>query len=205
MLSILECLPVALVTALLAATLAVEAGLLIGVFLPGGTALLLLGATAVPTPLAVAVATLASLVGGWYGLHRGRRWTGTTAPAALTERRSTRFLARLLNTATRPGLGTGRSILLAGVGQGIGGARTLTPRLLGARGVRTRRWLLGAAPAALIWSLVMVNAGDLGAAALAALDPSPVGTAIVVGTAALVLGGVTLLRRRRPGSRLALG
>lgn len=195
MLSILEGLPVVLVAMLSAALVTAEAGLLVGVFLPGGSALLVLGASSVPILVAIPMATVATLLGGWYGLHRGRRWTDAPPTEHLDRNRATQFLGRLLDRATRPGVGTFRAGLFGGLGQGFAGSRTLVPRLLGARGVRHRQWLWGAAPAALIWSIVMVNAGDLGASALAALDPSPVLLLVVLSTAVL-LTAARILRRR---------
>ena len=133
----------------------IEAALLIGIVLPGASALLVLGVCThlglVPLPLAMVIGALAALAGSNIAYALGR-----TRPTAITSRWLSSPRARRARVLlTRFG---GASVFF---GQWVVGARTLVPRLSAAAGLPYSRFLPWNIPAASAWASVMVVMGYL--------------------------------------------
>lgn len=171
---------------------AAEGALVIGVVLPGASAALVTGALAtagvLPLPAALAAVACGALLGGQLAYLAGRRGRGTSAALArlAAARGRTGRLARavLLRRPRR------RDVLVA---QWLVGARTLVPRLAGARGLSYRRFAAVHMPVSLVWGAGLVT---LGAAAGAAYQQ--VGALLTgIGLAVLVLLAALLALHRR--------
>ena len=161
-----------------------EAALVIGVVLPGSSALLTLGVFAdsgfVPLPVALAVGTAAALAGSNLSFAAGRY-----RPGGL----SSRWLANAKGQRARAVLSRfGGSAVL--VGQWVVGARTLTPRFAAAAGLPYRRFLPWNLPSAATWGLVWVAVGYGASAAYQQWSWLAVVVAVVL------VGGLLLVGRR---------
>lgn len=146
-------LPGPLLVLALALLVVAEAALVIGVVLPGSSALLTLGVFSdsgvVPLPAALVVGTVTALVGSNLSFAAGR-----CRPGAL----SSRWLAGTKGRRARVVLSRyGGSAVL--VGQWVVGARTLTPRFAAAAGLPYRRFLPWNLPSAALWGFVWVAVG----------------------------------------------
>ena len=146
-------LPGPLFVLVVAAFVVAEAALVIGVVLPGSSALLTLGVFSdsgvVPLPVALAVGTVAALVGSNLSYAAGHYRPGALGSRWLTSvkgRRARVVLSRF-----------GGSAVL--VGQWVVGARTLTPRFAAAAGLSYRRFLPWNLPSAAVWGFVWVAVG----------------------------------------------
>jgi membrane protein DedA with SNARE-associated domain len=146
-------LPGPLFVLVVAAFVVAEAALVIGVVLPGSSALLTLGVFSdnglVPLPAALVVGTVAALVGSNLSFAAGRYRPGGLSSRWLTGTKGRR--ARLV--LSRFG---GSAVL---VGQWVVGARTLTPRFAAAAGLSYRRFLPWNLPSAAVWGVVWVAVG----------------------------------------------
>jgi membrane protein DedA with SNARE-associated domain len=146
-------LPGPLFVLVVAAFVVAEAALVIGVVLPGSSALLTLGVFSdnglVPLPAALVVGTVAALVGSNLSFAAGRYRPGGLSSRWLTGTKGRR--ARLV--LSRFG---GSAVL---VGQWVVGARTLTPRFAAAAGLSYRRFLPWNLPSAAVWGVVWVVVG----------------------------------------------
>jgi membrane protein DedA with SNARE-associated domain len=146
-------LPGPLFVLVVAAFVVAEAALVIGVVLPGSSALLTLGVFSdngvVPLPAALVVGTIAALVGSNLSFAAGRYRPGGLSSRWLTGTKGRR--ARLV--LRRFG---GSAVL---VGQWVVGARTLTPRFAAAAGLSYRRFLPWNLPSAVVWGVVWVEVG----------------------------------------------
>jgi len=161
-----------------------EAALVVGVVLPGSSALLTLGVFAdsglVALPAALAVGTVAALAGSNLSFAAGRY-----RPGAL----SSRWLTSAKGRRARVVLGRyGGSAVL--VGQWVVGARTLTPRFAAAAGLPYRRFLPWSLPSAATWGLVWVAVGYGASEAYQRWS----WLAVVVGV--VLIGGLLLVGRR---------
>jgi membrane protein DedA with SNARE-associated domain len=161
-----------------------EAALVVGVVLPGSSALLTLGVFAdsglVVLPVALAVGTVAALAGSNLSFAAGRY-----RPGAL----SSRWLTSAKGRRARVVLGRyGGSAVL--VGQWVVGARTLTPRFAAAAGLSYRRFLPWNLPSAAAWGLVWVVVGYGASEAYQRWS----WLAVVVGV--VLIGGLLLVGRR---------
>ena len=130
-----------------------EAALVVGVVLPGSSALLSLGVFSdngvVPLPAALVAGTVAALIGSNLSFAAGRYRPGALSSRWLTGAKGRR--ARLV-------LGRyGGSAVL--VGQWVVGARTLTPRFAAAAGLSYRRFLPWNLPSAAVWGVAWVAVG----------------------------------------------
>ncbi|MFI9381648.1 DedA family protein [Kutzneria sp. NPDC052558] len=146
-------LPGPLVVLAIAVLVVAEAALVIGVVLPGSSALLTLGVFSdngvVSLPVALAAGTVAALAGSNLSFAAGRY-----RPGAL----SSRWLAGAKGRRARAVLSrSGGSAVL--IGQWVVGARTLTPRFAAAAGLSYRRFLPWNLPSAAAWGLVWVAVG----------------------------------------------
>jgi membrane protein DedA with SNARE-associated domain len=161
-----------------------EAALVIGVVLPGSSALLTLGVFThsglVPLWVALAVGTVAALAGSNLSFAAGRCRPGALSSRWLTGTKGQRARAVL----SRFG---GSAVL---IGQWVVGARTLTPRFAAAAGLPYRRFLPWNLPSAAIWGLVWVAVGYGASEAYERWS----WLAVVVGV--VLVGGLLLLGRR---------
>ncbi|MFC0545358.1 DedA family protein [Kutzneria chonburiensis] len=161
-----------------------EAALVVGVVLPGSSALLTLGVFAdsglVALPVALAVGTVAALVGSNLSFAAGRYRPGALSSRWLTSAKGQRARAVL-------GRYGGSAVL---VGQWVVGARTLTPRFAAAAGLSYRRFLPWNLPSAAIWGLVWVAVGYGASEAYQRWS----WLAVVVGV--VLIGGLLLVGRR---------
>ncbi|MEV0344836.1 DedA family protein [Nonomuraea sp. NPDC050680] len=157
-----------------------EAGLLIGVFLPGTSVLVALGYLShlgvVPLGATIAVAAFAAITGTQLSFLMGRRRT-LGKRRTLGRRRALgkrRTLGRRRALGKRPVLGKrrdalagfwehGRRLLVRrGVwavlaGQWLGSARTLVPRLAGWSGMSYRAFACASLPSAAAWAATLVS------------------------------------------------
>jgi membrane protein DedA with SNARE-associated domain len=166
----------------IAALVVAEAALVIGVVLPGSSALLTLGVFSdhgvVPLPVALAVGTVAALAGSNLSFVAGRYRPGALSSRWLTGAKGRRARAVL----SRSG---GSAVL---IGQWIVGARTLTPRFAAASGLSYRRFLPWNVPSAAVWGLVWVAVGYGASEAYEQWSWLAVVAAVVLLAVLLVLG-----------------
>ncbi|WP_263251366.1 VTT domain-containing protein [Saccharopolyspora rosea] len=171
--------------------IAAEAGLLVGVVLPGASAVLSLGAAArlgaVPWAAAAAVAAAGAVCGTQLAFHRGRR-VGLPDLRLLREPR--RRAEKLMRMAGPPALCAGQWLV---------GARTLVPRLAGSSGLAYRRFAAASVPAAAVWAVTMVELGYASADAYVRLARwmgiGAVLALLVVAVAAWLFGRISRARR----------
>ncbi|MEV6607723.1 DedA family protein [Kutzneria sp. NPDC051319] len=161
-----------------------EAALVIGVVLPGSSALLTLGVFThgglVALPVALAVGTVAAVAGSNLSFAAGRY-----RPEAL----SSRWLTGAKGQRARTVLSRfGGSAVL--VGQWVVGARTLTPRFAAAAGLPYRRFLPWNLPSSAVWGLVWVAVG------YGASEAYERWSWLAVVVAVVLVGGLLLLGRR---------
>jgi membrane-associated protein len=133
-----------------------EAGLLIGVFLPGTSVLVALGYLShlgvVPLGATIAVAAFAAITGTQLSFLMGRRRTLEERPA-LGKRRDA--LAGFWEHGRRLLVRRGVWAVLAG--QWLGSARTLVPRLAGWSGMSYRAFACASLPTAAAWAATLVS------------------------------------------------
>jgi len=175
-------LPGPLLVLAIAALVVAEAALVIGVVLPGSSALLTLGVFSdngvVPLPVALAVGTVAALVGSNLSFAAGRYRPGALSSRWLTGAKGRRARAVL----SRSG---GSAVL---IGQWVVGARTLTPRFAAAAGLSYRRFLPWNLPSAAVWGLGWVAVGYGASEAYQQWSWVAVVAAVVLLAVLLVLG-----------------
>jgi membrane protein DedA with SNARE-associated domain len=177
-------LPGPLFVLVVAAFVVAEAALVVGVVLPGSSALLTLGVFSdnglVPLPAALAVGTVTAVLGSNLSFAAGRY-----RPGAL----SSRWLSSARGRRARLVLGRfGGSAVL--VGQWIVGARTLTPRFAAAAGLSYRRFLPWNLPSAAVWGLTWVAVG------FGASEAYQRWSWLAAVVAVALVGGLLLLSRR---------
>ncbi|MEU3270110.1 DedA family protein [Saccharomonospora sp. NPDC006951] len=153
----LRALPQPLLLLAVAATIVAEAGLLIGVFLPGASAAIALGviarAGAVNPVLAASTVALAAVAGSHLAYLRGR------AGALPTPRRLAGPREHAVRLLRRSGP------LALCLAQWLVAVRTLTPRLAGVAGLDYRRFAVASVPSGLMWGAVLTMLGYLAAGA----------------------------------------
>lgn len=202
---VLNDLPAAWVLGLAGALIAAEVGTLVGVALPGVTAVLALGylgrLDAVDPVYALAVAIACEIVGGHLAYATGRRARRERSGGPIR-----RHIARLDDRVSRtPAWSRGmgllerrgvRAVLLC---QWIGGVRTLTPRLVGSAGMSYRTFAAAQVPSAVVWVCTWMS---VGAVVGAAYERTATGVT-VVGLVVLATGllAVTLWSAPRMGER----
>ena len=153
--------PAPLVLVAAALLLAAESGTVVGLFLPGLSALVALGlwssASGTPVVLCAAVAAAGTVTGALTGLRRGRRPTAgrwLRGRAAHTVDSAQHWLAE----HGRPG-----AWLLLPAGHWVSGVRTVLPRLAAASGVPPRVAVPALALSGTAWaSTVVVLSRELG-------------------------------------------
>lgn len=184
--SLLRDLPPVVVLVVAGLLIIAEAGLLVGVVLPGASAVLALGFLSslrvVSLPAAILTMVVAAPLGAQVGYWTGRRYG---VPARLPVMR---------RAAELVGGRSARAVLIA---QWFVVARTLVPRLVGAAELRYRRFALLSVPIAAVWGAAMVAAGYVAGAAY-----DRIGLGFAVAAAILLLVIVVpkwiVARRRRP-------
>ncbi|WP_051581313.1 DedA family protein [Pseudonocardia acaciae] len=188
-------LPVPVLLMVLVLLLVAETALVIGVFLPGATAALALGALArlgsVPVSPVVFAAAAAAALGGQLAYLAGRRSAARSGSIAGRLERALRPRHRELLTTMLRERGAGAVVL----GQWIIGVRTLMPRLAGHAGLSYRRFSAHQLPTASAWAATLVLSGYGVGAAYERYGPA------VAAAASVVLVLVEAARRRRTRSR----
>ncbi|PXY29340.1 DedA family protein [Prauserella endophytica] len=169
-----------------------EAGLLIGVALPGASAVIAIGVLArgglAEPALAAATVALAAVVGTQLAYLRGRQG------ALPTPRRLHGPRGRALGLLER------RGVAALGVAQWFAVTRTLTPRLAGYGGMTYRRFAAVSVPVAALWGATLTTLGYVAASAYDSLAQWFGLSAVAVLAAVAVVGWLVrraLARARR--------
>ena len=159
MFELLARVPPAVVLAVVFVLPALEASTLIGVFVPGETAILLGGVLAwygrVSLPLVVAAASVGAIVGDSMGYWVGSRWGNRIIGGRIGRLIGERRWARARRHLARKGL------LTVVVGRFPPVARTLVPLLAGSAHMPYRRFLAGNALGGVVWASASALAGYL--------------------------------------------
>lgn len=192
--------PAWLVLLMLGACIALESGVLIGMALPGATAVLALGVAGgmgvAPLPVCLAVAAAAAVTGTQLayqsGARSGRRAEGVNATPEARGRwvRAQHLMER-------------HDLMAVPVAQFVVVTRTLVPRLAGLGGTSWSRFTLVSIPAATAWATALTTTGyragtNIDAAAQAL---STVGTSLTVLTAGLLVMAARACGRRAADGR----
>ncbi|OZD72917.1 DedA family protein [Rhodococcus sp. 06-1059B-a] len=186
----LSALPGWLVALTIGTSIVVESGFLLGLVLPGTTAVVAMGVMAglgiVPPPVAYIVAIAAAVAGPSIGWRVGR----IGGPAVRTSRLGQRIPESSWQTAERVIDTKGRKAVA--VAQFVVGARTLVPLLVGMSPMPYARFALISVPTATVWAALLTLAGHLAGASYQvlteALGNGTVAVAVVV--VVIVLLGV---------------
>jgi membrane-associated protein len=129
--------PAALVLAVAAVVLALESGVLLGVFLPGSTTLVVVGvwsgASETPAALPIAVAAAASVLGALAGWRRGQGRRGLTGSHRRLRARVDPAVRRSRTWLAAQGPTGSAAVLAAAYWAAV--TRTLVPRVAGGAGV----------------------------------------------------------------------
>ena len=190
--------PTAVILAVVFAFPALEASTLIGVFVPGETAILLGGVLAfygrVSLPEVIAAAALGAIVGDSIGYWVGTRWGRRIVEGRIGRLIGEQRWARARRHLNRKGFFT----IVVGRFPPI--ARTLVPVLAGSAGMPYPRFLAGNALGGIVWATASVLVGYLAGDAWQRIEQVQhiVGLAAV---AAFVLG-VAILKLRARRQRL---
>jgi membrane protein DedA with SNARE-associated domain len=165
-----------------------DSGLLIGLVLPGTSALLALGVLArlgvVSLVTAGIVAGLAAIAGPQLAYARS---LGGEFPVPQRFQAARERAAALVGRIGLPAVC---------IGQWLGPVRTLTPRLAARAGIPYRRFVWVSVPTAALWALALLAVGYLGSAMYAALAQW-LGIGAVVVAAAVVAVAWVVTRRSR--------
>lgn len=165
-----------------------ESALVVGLVLPGTTAVLGLGVLGglgvAPLPVCLAVSSVAAVAGTQLAYRSGRS-EGTAL-------RESRFGAWVGSErwAVADRLVVERGLVAVPAGQFVVVARTLVPRLVAQAGVPWARFSLVSVPSALVWALALTTAGFV---AGANVDAVAAGLSRAGASAALVVVGVLAL------------
>ena len=206
--------PTSWVLVLAGALIVTEVGTLVGIVLPGVTAVLALGylgrSGAVDPIAAVVVAISCEIVGGHLAYAQGRRtrsgrspglFRGRIAPLAARFSRTrswTRAMeARALGIRERRGVG---AILLC---QWVAGVRTVTPRLVGSAGLSYRSFAVAQIPSAVLWVCTWMTVGAVVGAASERIASGVTVIGLVVLATSLLAAAVWSVTARRRTSRNA--
>jgi membrane protein DedA with SNARE-associated domain len=132
-----------------------EAGALLGVLLPGTSVLVVLGYSShlgvLPFGAAVAVAVSAAIVGTQLSYLRGRGRRGDPSIHPLADRLAPAAWRRGRHMVAR------RGVWAVAVGQWVGSARTLVPRLSGWAGMPYGTFARVSVPTASAWAVTLVT------------------------------------------------
>ncbi|MGL4176073.1 MAG: DedA family protein [Dermatophilaceae bacterium] len=160
---LIDAVPVWVVVAVLATSLLLETGLLVGMVLPGTTAALALGvlsgSSLVPLAVCLAVGAAAAVAGTQLGFLGGRRSDAHQGRPALG-----RFGESRRHRAAE--LVRRRGLVAVPLAQMVVGARTLAPRVMAHGGVPWLRYGAVGVPAAALWAVALVATGHLAGASI---------------------------------------
>jgi len=149
--------PTAVILAVVFTLPALESSTLLGVFVPGESAILLGGVLAwygrVPLPAVIAAAALGAIVGDSIGYAVGRRWGGRIVEGRIGRLVGEERWARARRRLNRKGF------LTIVVGRFPPIARTLVPVLAGIARMPYRRFLAGNALGGVIWATASAVVG----------------------------------------------
>jgi membrane-associated protein len=192
--------PGALLLLVVAAVLVVEAGLLVGLLVPGSTVVLALGALAgtgaISTGWAVTVAAAATTV--------GCQWSFLSARKHGREHALPQFLTRFAGASalsTAGSLSRTRLHALSFAAPLIGGLRTIAPRVLANSSLPYWRFAALTSAAAVSWAGLLVSLGILaGSDERVSTAISAVGLPVIV---LFLIGRAWATRRRQPTTGVA--
>jgi membrane-associated protein len=162
--------PALLIVCIAAIILFVEAGLLVGLVLPGASTVLVLGFLADPvndviSPVVACVtAVAATATGAHYGYLRGRRREASAKSGRLDRWIGPRRKAQAISLIER------NAVLAIALAHCIGVLRTLMPRIVGRSEISYQKFALSNLPGAVFWSLAMISLGYVARAALERMD-----------------------------------
>lgn len=188
---LVQTLPVPVVLAAIVGVLVVEAGLLIGVFVPGTACTLAAGALAalgvLPLPAVLGCTVLGAVAGGQVGYWRGRRQRREPAPVAC--------VTRFVQWSRLRAMLTDRPRTVVASGQWLSWCRMLVPRCAGWAGVQHLRFSLAQGASATSWASTLTVVGYTGSAAVR--QHVAHGLGLVAALAGLVVGATLLVLRTR--------
>lgn len=198
------------------ALIVAEVGTVVGVVLPGVTAVLALGylgrSGSVDPIAAVVVAISCEIVGGHLAYAQGRRIRGGRS-RGLVRRRIAPLITRFSRTRSRALALEARAfevlerrgvvaILLC---QWVAGARTVMPRLAGSAGLNYRRFAVAQIPSAVLWVCTWMAVGAVVGAAYDRVASGVTVIGLVVLAVSLLAAAVCSITARRRISRKATG
>ena len=189
-----------------------EVGTLIGVVLPGVTAVLALGylgSSGIVHPVAACVVAIACEIGGGHLAYARGRYARSTRTSGNIRRRVESVVDRHFSRSsswTRSielralGMMERRGALAIVLCQWFAGGRTVTPRLVGSTGMSYRRFALAQVPSATLWVCTWMSVGAVAGATYEriATGVSVVGLAVLAVVLLAVSVWATVLRRRLP-------
>lgn len=186
MTDLLGALPAWPLAVLLALSVLAESGTVVGMLLPGTTAVIglgvLAGVGAVPAPVVHVLAVAAAVAGTALGWRSGRDGGESVRTSRLGLRVGEARWALADDLLVRRGT---RAVVLA---QFVVVARTLVPRLVGMSGTPWRTFALASVPAATTWAISLTLLGQLAGSSYDAVSAA-LGRALV---SVAVLGGLVL-------------
>jgi membrane protein DedA with SNARE-associated domain len=197
--------PTAVILAVVFVFPALEASTLLGVFVPGETAILLGGVLAwygrVSLPAVIAAAALGAVVGDSIGYGVGRRWGTRIVEGRIGRLVGEERWARARRRLNRKGF------LTIVVGRFPPIARTLVPVLAGSAGMPYPRFLAGNALGGVVWATASALVGYVAGDAWQRIERVQQIVAVTALAAVAVAVAVLKLRgrRRERGRRQRLG
>lgn len=181
-------LPPGWVLAVAAGVLFVEAGMLVGLFLPGSGVPLTLGVlvstNVVELPWAVLVSAVASTVGAQFAFARARNGEGSALPLFVES--AFPKLARVRSRATALVALSAQWCAIAG--RMFGGLRTVMPRLLATSPLTRARYGFLDAVASFVWAAALVSVGAVAGQYSAGRVAYVTVGAVLVATTAIRIG-----------------
>lgn len=193
----LVALPAPLFLSMVTLALIAEAGLLVGLVIPGTTVVLTAGAvaqlTAVPLPAAVAAAAAGAVAGGQLGYRRGHRRRSEPAPIEGGARIVPAVWPAIHRNMHR------RTVQTVLIGQWVPYGRALVPRAAGWAGTPRRTFTVVQTTSAVAWAGVLTTVGY--STATAARGNLPV--VLALAGAVVLCGLVVRVRSGRAERRAA--
>ncbi len=182
---LLHAVPSWLLVLLLAVSIAAESGLVVGMVLPGTTAVLAMGVLTglgvVPATVGYVLAVGAAVLGPTLGWRAGRREGDAVRTSRLGARVGARRWAAAQEFVAR------RGTWAVALAQFVVVARTLVPRLVGMGRAPWRRFALASVPAAVLWAGLLTLLGQLAGASYEAVSAALGRATVSVGVLAAVL------------------
>ena len=208
--------PTSWVLVVAGALIVAEVGTLVGVVLPGVTAVLALGylgrSGAVDPIAAVVVAISCEILGGHLAYAQGRRTRSARSVGSFRRRVApladrfgrTRSWARALEVRALGVLGR-RGVAAILLCQWVAGVRTVMPRLVGSAGMSYRMFAAAQVPSAVVWVCTWMLVGSVVGAAYERTAARVGVVGFVVLAAGLLAAAVwSMAARRRTSRRIEL-